>query len=279
VEAARDEYRSQRDATLAQLEQEFETISDQNTAALTNERQMRQQCEENLTEAQERFRILRRRLGDMMVGPEELATARTPDGKILTAVPGDEVVYIDLGRKDGLTLGLQFAVYSADVGIPEDGRSKAQIEVVSINATTAECRIVRQGRHEVILEGDLVANPIFDPSRPLSFVIAGNFDLDRDGMVDRDGAAAIASLVRNWGGQVHTEITPLTDFVVVGAPPRRPRPDSEVPADRVEVNKSRREAWEAYNSVLETGRSLSIPIMTQEVFLNFLGYGDRYAGR
>ena len=59
----------------------------------------------------------------------------------------------------------------------------------------------------------------------------------------------------------------------------RPRPDSEVPADRAEINRSRRAVWEAYNSVLETGRSLSIPIMTQEVFLNFLGYGDRYAGR
>jgi len=279
AESARDTYRTERDASLSQLEQEFTKITDQNTAALTNERQMRQKCEENLADAQQRFRILRQKLGDMMVGPDELATARTPDGKILTAVPGDEVVYIDLGRKDGLTLGLQFAVYSAETGIPADGRSKAQIEVVSINATSAECKIVRQGRNEVILEGDLIANPIYDPSRPLTFVVAGEFDLNRDGMIDREGADAIAALVRDWGGKVQDELTPMTDFVIIGEAPRRPRPDSEVSADRVELNKARRQAWDAYQKVLDTARSLSIPMLTQEVFLNFLGYGDRYAGR
>jgi len=279
AEAARDNFRQQQESSISQLEQEYAKISEQNTAALTQERQLRQQCETNLAEAQERFRVLRQKLGDMMVGPEELATARTPDGKILTAIPGDEVVYIDLGRREGLTLGLQFAVYSAETGIPADGRSKAQIEVVSINDTSAECRIVRQGLHQVILEGDLVANPIFDPSRPLSFVIAGEFDLNRDGMPDRDGAEAIASLVRNWGGQVQANLSPLTDFVVLGAAPRRPRPESEVAADRLEINKARQAAWDSYHAVLDTARSLSIPIMTQEVFLNFLGYGDRYANR
>jgi len=279
AESARDTYRTERDASLAQLEQEFTKITDQNTSALTQERQMRQQCEENLTEAQERFRILRQKLGDMMIGPEELATARKPDGKVLTAVPGDEVVYIDLGRRDGLTLGLQFAVYSADTGIPEDGRSKGQIEVVSINVASAECRIVRQSPHEVILEGDLVANPIYDPSRPLIFVVAGEFDLNRDGLLDREGTQGIESLVRNWGGKVENELSPMTDFVVIGAAPRRPRPDGEVSADRAELNRARRETWDAYQDVLDTARSLSIPVMTQEVFLNFLGYGDKYAGR
>ncbi len=279
AERARESFRTERDASLASIEQEFAQVSEQNTGTLTKERQLRQECEVNLAEAQERFRVLRRKLGDMMVGPEELATVRTPDGKILTAVPGDEVVYVDLGRRDGLTLGLQFAVYSADTGIPVDGRSKAQVEVVSINATSAECRIVRQGRNQVILSGDLIANPIYDPSRPMVFVVTGSFDLNRDGVKDSDGAGAVASLVRNWGGTVSPELTPLTDFVVVGTAPRRPRPDSQVAPDRVELNRSRREAWDAYTKILSTAQNLSIPMMTQEVFLNFLGYSDRYAGR
>jgi len=279
AESSRESFQADRDASVASIKQEFEKVSEQNTSALTKERQLRQQCEANLTEAQERFRVLRRKLGDMMVGPEELATARTPDGKVLTAVPGDEVVYVDLGRRDGLTLGLQFAVYSADTGIPADGRSKAQIEVVSINATSAECKIVRQGRSQVILAGDLIANPIYDPARPIVFVVTGDFDLNRDGAMDRDGAGAVASLVRNWGGTVSSELTPLTDFVVVGAAPRRPRPDGEVPPDRAEMNRARRKVWDAYNNTVSTAQNLSIPMMTQEVFLNFLGYSDRYAGR
>jgi len=279
AEAARESFRSERDKTLAELKEEYETITAQVNADLTQERQRHAACLEELEEAQERFRVLRRRLGDLTVGPDDLSTARQPDGKILTAVPGDEIVYIDLGRRDGLTLGLQFAVYSADTGIPADGRSKAQIEVVSINETSAGCRIVRQARDKVVLEGDLVANPIFDPSRPMRFVIIGEFDFDRDGMPDRDGRETIASLVRNWGAQVDEELTPLTDFLVVGVAPRKPRPETEVPADRVEINRSRRAAWEAYIGTVEAAQNLSIPTMTQEVFLNFLGYGNRYAVR
>jgi len=85
--------------------------------------------------------------------------------------------------------------------------------------------------------------------------------------------------VRNGGGKVENELSPMTDFVVIGAAPRRPRPDGEVSADRAELNRARRETWDAYQDVLDTARSLSIPVMTQEVFLNFLGYGDKYAGR
>ncbi len=279
AEKSRTSFRSERDASLATIEQDFAKVSEQNNVALTKERQLRQECEANLTEAQERFRVLRRKLGGMMVGPDELATARTPDGTILTAVPGDEVVYVDLGRRDGLTLGLQFAVYSAETGIPADGRSKAQIEVVSINATSAECKIVRQGRNQVILAGDLIANPIYDPSRKMVFVITGSFDLNRDGIMDRDGAGAMAALVTNWGGTVSPELTPLTDFVVVGAAPRRPKPDTKVAPDRVELNKSRRKVWDAYTKTVTTAQNLSIPMMTQEVFLNFLGYSSRYAAR
>lgn len=279
AESARTTSRTERDASLASIEAEFAKVSQQNTEALTHERELRQACEVDLGEAQERFRVLRRRLGDMMVGPDELATARTPDGKVLTAVPGDEVVYVDLGRRDGLTLGLQFAVYSADIGIPADGRSKAQVEVVSINDTSAECKIVRQGRNQVILAGDLIANPIYDPSRPMVFVVTGGFDLNRDGAIDADGVGSVASLVRHWGGTVGDELTPLTDFVVVGAAPRRPRPDGEVSPDRVEVNRSRREVWDAYTETVTTAKNLSIPMMTQEVFLNFLGYSDRFAGK
>jgi len=279
AEASRDKFRGERDKTVADLKKEYDTINEQVTADLTNERQAHAACREKLSEAQERFRVLRGKLGEMMVGPEELSTARQPDGKILTAVPGDEIVYINLGRRDGVTLGLQFAVYSAETGIPADGRSKAQIEVVSINETSAGCRIVRLARNQVVLQGDLIANPVFDPSRPMRFVVIGDFDLDRDGQSDANGRDAISSLVRNWGAKVEDKLTPLTDFLIVGMAPRKPRPDADVPPDRLEINRARRAAWESYNGTIKTAESLSIPTMTQEVFLNFLGYGNRFAGR
>jgi hypothetical protein len=279
IEASRTQYRRERDEAVAAIEREFDDARALQTQVLTNERQQRQECERRLSEAQERFTAIRERLGGLAVGPEELATARQPDGRILTAVPGDEVVYINLGRQHGLTLGLQFAVYSADTGIPPDGRGKGQIEVVSISESSAECRILRVARNQVILEGDLIANPVFNPHRALSFVVIGQFDLDRDGVPDRDGAQAVQALIGNWGGQVTDELNPLTDFLVVGIAPQAPRAEADLPTELQERNRALQRAWDAYQNTLATAQALAIPILTQDVFMNFLGLGSDMVSR
>jgi len=215
-----------------------------------------------------------------MQSPNELATARKPDGEILTAVPGDGVVYINLGRNNGLTLGLQFAVYSAETGIPANGVGKALIEVVSVSDSSAECRIANVARNQVILEGDLIGNPVFDPNRALQFTVIGQFDVDRDGIPDRAGAETIASLIKNWGGRVSNDVSAMTDFLVVGLPPRRPRAAADVPADQQAQNKSRQRAWDAYQRTISSAALLGVPVLTQEVFMNFLGVGAaRYTTR
>jgi hypothetical protein len=210
-----------------------------------------------------------------MIGPQELSTARQPDGRILTAVPGDEVVYIDLGRNDRLVLGIAFAVYSADDGIPADGRAKARIEVVSIDEEAAECKIVGVAPNEIILEGDLIANPIYEPNRAVGFLVVGEFDLDHDGVLDADGAAAVESLIIEWGGTLSSEVTALTDFVVLGGAPRRPRPLPEGAPEQAERHRMVLQVYDHYVKTAEAARTLAVPILTQEVFLNFLGYTRR----
>jgi len=279
VEADRNTTRKEREDGVAQIEGDFKKQSDQNTSELTKVRQTNQACQQQLAESRDRYGALREKLGGMIGGPGELSTARQPDGKVLTAIPGDPVVYINLGAQSALTLGLQFAVYSSETGIPADGRSKGVVEVVSISENSAECRILQLGRNEVILEGDLIANPVYDPKRPLSFAVFGDFDLDRDGQTDRDGAASIESLIAKWGGQITKEINPLTDFVVLGAAPARPRAASELAPEQAEANKVRQRAWDEYYKTLETAKALSVPIMTQDVFLNFLGRRDSISRR
>lgn len=272
-------YRQERDASVATIEQEFESRRAQNTAQLTEARQLQRQSKERAAVIGERLKALQAKLGGLLISPQENATARQPDGKILTAIPGDGVVYINLGSDDALTLGLRFAVYSSQTGIPADGRSKAQIEVVSISELSAECEIVYVGRNEVILQGDLIANPIYSPDTPQNVLVVGAYDLNRDGISDRDGTLAIEAIVKNWGGKVINRLGPDTDFVVVGSAPTKPRPANDVSPDRVEQNRLRQEAWDAYHNVLESARSLSIPMMTQDVFFNFLGYSNKYARR
>jgi len=274
VEADRDRYRAERDGAAENMEREFETRRRQNDDALTQERLRTAKLERDLSELRQRFAAQNEKFAPLLIGPESLATARTADGTILTAVPGDEVVYIDLGRKDRLSLGLQFAVYSRDEGIPADGRSKAQIEVVSISESSAECRIVRVGRDEVIMTGDLVANPVYDAHRPQSFLVVGEFDLNRDGNPDAGGAAVIESLVKDWGGTLTAELSANTDFVVVGAAPKAPRAPSGREPSKAEAERmtAQQGAVDRYLDLVSTARSLSIPILTQDLFLNFLGY-------
>jgi hypothetical protein len=274
AENERAEKLRERDESLAALSRDFEETRRQSDADLTQERQRVSALREQVAQLQERYATYRAKFGELLMGPEELSTAREPDGQVLTAIPGDDVVYIDLGRKDSLTLGLQFAVYAAETGIPPDGKGKGQIEVVSIAEESAECKIVHLTGYEVILEGDLIANPIYDRDRPVSFMVAGLFDLDYDGLSDGDGTATIESIITGWGGIVSSELTALTDFVVLGKAPRRPRTTRETPGGRPE-SEALREAYDRYMETVESAKSLSVPIMTQEVFLNFLGYRRR----
>lgn len=281
IEADWNAYRTERAKSVEKLVSEFDDGRKRNDADLTRERQQRAAAEKRLVDLQKRIAAQQEKLGALLIGPEKLSTARQPDGKVLTAVPGDDVVYINLGRQHALTLGLRFAVYSARTGIPEDGRAKAQIEVVSISDNSAECRIVHVVGNEVILEEDLIANPVYDPDRPLSFVVLGEFDLNHDGLPDREGAATLESLIVDWGGKVFAELNPLTDFVVLGAAPRPPKSTGEG-ADQGSPTASadpRQKAWTLYNELLVSAKTLSVPILTQDVFLNFLGYGGRNVSR
>ena len=279
IEADRTAFRTERNEAVAELQRQFEEQRAQADADITAERAQSADLQRALEELRKRFVSQQEKFGDLLIGPAELATARQPDGRILTAIPGDEVVYVDLGQEDGLTLGVQFSVYSPETGIPVDGKGKAQLEVVSIAPSSAECKILKVAQNAVILEGDLIANPIYDPRRPLTFLTVGEFDLDRDGDSDPDGRATIESLITDWGGVVTTELTALTDFVVVGAAPARPRTAREASPERRDDGGAIQQEWDRYMNTLASARSLSVPVMSQDVFLNFLGYGGRMVRR
>lgn len=153
---------------------------------------------------------------------QELAIARRSVGTVLRALPGDSLVHIDLGKEDGVRLGMTFAVYSSHEKIPDDGRGKAHIEVVSIGRRTSECRVTTPpSPDQPLLEGDRVGNLILsrDKSKKQRFCIVGQFDIDFDGQVDIRGADAIAALVRRYGGEVVDRVDAMTDYVIVGLEP------------------------------------------------------------
>lgn len=151
---------------------------------------------------------------------QDMALAKKPVGSVLRALPGDSLVHIDLGRRDNVTLGMTFSVYSVDEQIPSDGRGKANIEVVSVGDRTAECRVTTPpSPDDPILDGDKVGNILLgrNKAKKPQFVIVGGFDIDYDGAIDARGREAMTALVRRYGGEVVATVTPMTDYVVVGA--------------------------------------------------------------
>ena len=131
------------------------------------------------------------------------------DGRVMRAIPGSDVVYINLGARDKIRAGMGFEVFSP-LGERTEGeyRGKASVEIVTVLDATSEARITRQTALKPIVEGDLLVNVAFEKNRKTRFVVRGDFDLDYDGEVDFDGAERVAGLIREWGGTVVAEVDP-----------------------------------------------------------------------
>jgi len=124
----------------------------------------------------------------------------------------------------------------------------------------------------MIVTGDLIANPIYDRNRPLRFYVLGQFDLDRDGDDDPQGAELISALIKRWGGSVESQLSGKLDFVVLGGPPQTPRARLDTDPEDDPVFQQAQRRYDDYQKQVDTIRSLAIPTLTQSVFLNFLGY-------
>jgi hypothetical protein len=197
------------------------------------------------------------------------------DGRVLRAIPGSDVVYIDLGERDRIKPGLTFEVFSptADEGAGQF-RGKASVEVAAVMETTAECLVTRAVRGRPIVEGDVVINIAYERSRRTKFVVRGEFDLNYDGQPDWDGLEKVTAIIQAWGGQVVDSVDESTDFLVVGMGPQAAtlasgRPVSDVIRDLAD---SRLDQLTAYEQDIEQARTLYIPIITQSQFLFLTGY-------
>ncbi|MBI1371176.1 MAG: hypothetical protein GC159_00210 [Phycisphaera sp.] len=227
---------------------------------------------------------------------------REGDGKIISVNPDDRLVYINLGRRDHMVLGMTFEVFEPLTGVKvtSEGdqleRGKASIEVVGIDETSSACRVVRSSLSASVLSGDLVANLVYDKSRTYKFYLFGEFDLDNDGVATLSDQDQVASLIRKWGGEIveprkrqqrlaalvgpeqaAQTVLPLdTDFLVIGQEPEIP--DTGGPTDDPAVIRERIQAkkkWDEYIKLVNEARALSIPIINQHRFLALVGYYQR----
>ena len=274
LETERNAYRRNRDAEFQAFSDRIDAMRNQSSSDLRDLRTTETKLNEQLENLQGRYGELQDKLSQFQIKPQSLSTARVADGVVMEVIPRDEIVYINLGREHRVTLGLQFAVYSAETGVPAGGESKARIEVISIRRRAAECRIVGTHGFEPIISGDLIANPVYDRQKSLRFAVFGNFDLDSDGRDDPAGKQRIAALIERWGGTVVEQITARTDFVVVGAEPPAPSAIEQGSAEGTQRYDEMIKQIDEYRAKFTQAQALSIPMLTQPVFLQFLGYAS-----
>ena len=214
---------------------------------------------------------------DIMPPPDPEALAHTADGKIILIDDAAQVVHLDIGTDQHVYRGLTFTVYDRSGSVPKDGKGKAEIEVFDVADTYCAARITESNAKKPVLMGDIAANLIWHSDKSNVFVIAGNFDLDKDGNIDQNATGRIKSLIEKWGGKVVDNLTVDTDFLVLGDQPQVPQ--QQPTFEQLEVDPGAMQRYEAllqqlnhYNLLQSQAQTLWIPIFRYERFLYFIGY-------
>jgi len=199
------------------------------------------------------------------------------DGRIIGADPVENTVFIDLGRRDRVVLGMSFEVYSNAASIRPDAdgnypAGKASVEIIRVNEASSVARVVRHSRGAPVVEGDVLANAVYDPSKVYHFTVFGNFDTDGDGVARPEEKTAITGVISQWGGVLDDDITGRTDFLVLGERPvLPPQPPLDAPTPVIQdyINKAR--VVDEYDRLFDAAVKASIPILNQNRLMTLTG--------
>ena len=136
---------------------------------------------------------------------EQVNLFESPDGKITWVNQRQRLVWINVGKADGLLRQTSFSVFDHDINGVANAKSKARIEVVRIaDDHLAECRILEDSASNPILVGDVIHTPSWSPGQRIHFALAGFMDIDGDRTNDFD---LIKSIITMNGGVVDAELT------------------------------------------------------------------------
>jgi prefoldin subunit 5 len=257
---------------VADLKKQLASSNETAGKQLAGVRQAVANLDQQLSQRDARIKELRETLASFRPSADQLAPLQVADGTIVRLVPGQSIVYISLGSQDRVRPGMNFAVYSRYRGIPADGKGKASLVVTQVFDTTSEARVLSTTPADPIIEGDIIANPVYDRNRQFNFVVAGDFDLDFNGKVEDRGGQQVARMIESWGGKVVKTVDTRTDFVVLGAPPAGPPPSTATDAATIAEHKAEHEAdLKSFEAIEAEAKALSIPILTRTQFLHFIG--------
>jgi hypothetical protein len=149
-----------------------------------------------------------------------------PDGQIMRVDQRLRMVWIDVGRADGLLRQTSFAVYDHNENGASTTKPKGRIEVINVEEHMSEARILEDMPSNPIITGDVIETPAWSPGQRIHFALAMKMDINNDGVDDYDLVKSI--ILMNGGvidaelrpdGTRHGKIDPNTRYFVVGDKP------------------------------------------------------------
>ena len=235
---------------------------------------LKTQAELKMTEG--RMKHILEKLHAVVPPPDNETAVFRADGKIMLIDKSAKIVHLNIGIDDHVYPGLTFSVYDRNMPIPKNGEGKAEIEVFDVMKNISAARITKTKKRNPIIPDDIIANLVWDSEKINIFVVAGEFDLNGDGVSDYKAAAKVKALIEKWGGKTSASISVDTDFLVLGRTPvvrRKPT------FDQIEVDPMAMEKYElaveklaGYEEIKEQAQKLSVPVFNYERFLYFTGY-------
>jgi hypothetical protein len=134
---------------------------------------------------------------------EEAALFENPDGHIKLVNQRQRLVWIDVGRADGLLRQTTFSVFDHDENGVSNAKRKARIEVVNLDEHLAEARILEDTPANPIIIGDVIFSPAWSPGQRVHFALAMKMDINKDGIDDYD---MVKNIIEMNGGVIDAEL-------------------------------------------------------------------------
>lgn len=293
LKGVQDELKAAKDAQTAQLAQADSSYKDEKTkmaaardSAIEQSNRFKEETQQAVDRliadrrnaAAERDKLNRQILtlqNNLKDLAEEIAAFRKVptetgiDGHIVRIAEKGSVAYGDLGRKDGVLLGMPFSIFSPNDLGRDDATPKAQCRIVKIMEDACELRVYQLIGDNPVVTGDVLHNPVYDRQRRLRFMLVGKMDIDGDGVDDTE---QLKALIQEFGGRIDSVLTVQTDYLIVGEEPKvvsAPAPGAG-PMER-QVYEEARKGFIEYTEAKAQASNFSIPALSLNRFLGLVG--------
>lgn len=191
------------------LEQRVTQLTDQNSELDLEARRARQELQDQARAHEQelaRFRTRLASLGQSLTLPKS-DTSQAADGSVLAVSDSLPIGWIDLGSRNRVVQGMRFDVMT---GGP-NSRFKCKAEITEVEPdTSAVAFSALADRFDPVVPGDVLVNPLFDPTGERNAVLVGRFDAAYN-------EKELRLLLADIGIKVQPKLDNTTHYLVVGS--------------------------------------------------------------